>query len=122
MISYNKRGIDKDTYKLLTTVPKLKYKQVPTKIWETIKFEGLDVEKRAYHKKDWKYALLPIPKKDSNKLKLFDAYIIEKYNLFDILLKEKFNMKYIDLIDYDNGKIIIVYNLNIKKDIIEFLD
>jgi hypothetical protein len=77
-------------------------------IFEIIQVEGLDEEFDRYKKTDWLFLKLILPENVSNRIKKFDAEIINMLNEFDIILKERFSMKYIDLIDYDSGEINIV--------------
>jgi len=84
------------------------FKNVTQDIFETIDCEGLTEEYDSYNKSDWKYVEIDLTDQDINGLKKFDVDTINKFNQFDIQLKEKFSMKYVDLIDYDNGKVFIV--------------
>ncbi len=93
---------------LIEKVSSLKWTPIAKEVWETIEVEGLDEEKDAFHPRLWEMARLPISKPDSEKLMQFDEETVEKFNRFDIALKNKFKMRYIDLIDYEAGKIILV--------------
>jgi hypothetical protein len=93
---------------ILINIPNLKFKEITNEIWDAIKDEGLDKEKRAYRKINWEYTILPISKRDKDGLKNFRRTTIEKFNNFDINLKGLYYMNYIDLIDYDKGIVRIV--------------
>lgn len=81
---------------------------ISNSLFEIIQIEGIDEEFNVYKKNKWKYFQLKLPKNISTKLKQYDPTIINLFNKFDILLKNKYSMKYIDLIDYDKGTIIII--------------
>lgn len=93
-------------------IPQLTFEPVTDEIWESIQYEGLDEEADnfdgIYDRENWFYAELPLDEEDSNGLMSQNEEFLERFNQFDILLKNTYNMKYIDLINYENGKINIV--------------
>lgn len=93
---------------IVSLVPKLKYRPISNVVWETIGAEGLDEEQNSFKKSDWLMADLPISSNDSKALAQFDEEAVEAFNRFDIELKKTYGLRYIDLIDYDTGKIVIV--------------
>ena len=78
-------------------------------IWDSIQNDGWDEELDDFEKSNYSYIILNIPEADSQGLKKFENEIVEKYNSFDIDLKDKYGtQKYLDFIDYDDGKIFII--------------
>jgi len=62
--------------------------------------------KTGYKKEDYEFIELDISEIDEFGLATKDESTIEKYNDFDIELKEKiYDDGYLDLIDYDEGKV-----------------
>ncbi len=96
----------KESY--ISQIPKLTFKPVSDSVWETIQDEGLDEEQNKPNRQSWEMAELKVSTNDQKMLKGFDDDTLEKFNDFDIKLKDKYKLKYIDLIDYDKGKITIV--------------
>lgn len=92
----------------LKAVEALNYTPLTKKIWATIRDEGLDEEFGLPKPNQWVYAVLPISDHDREGLMSFSDEALEKFNLFDIKLKDQFEMKFIDLIDYDSGLVVIV--------------
>lgn len=93
---------------LIESVPDLKFRALEPGVWDTIGYEGLDEEKGKMRKSQWRMADLKIPKADSQGLYDGDGDTIDRYALFDAMLKERYKMKYIDLINYDTGRVVIV--------------
>lgn len=61
-----------------------------------------------YNKSDWYFGRLKLTDEDKIGLQNFDLEILKKFNKFDIELKETFGLNFIDLIDYENGEVIVV--------------
>jgi hypothetical protein len=99
-----KRGLSNEVD---VDVSKLYFKPITDEIWEQLKIEGL-TEEFSNQKKDWRFAILPISKFDKEGLKKFDENIVNKFANWDYDIKEKYNMKYIDLINYKKGEIIVL--------------
>jgi hypothetical protein len=87
------------------------YQKCTNEIFDIIQTEGLDEEFNKFKKSDWTFITLQIPENISNKIKNFDNEILNLLNEFDMIIKNRFKMKYIDLIDYDLGKIRIIKQL-----------
>jgi hypothetical protein len=87
------------------------YQKCTNEIFDIIQAEGLDEEFNKFKKSDWTFITLQIPENISNKIKNFDHEILNMLNEFDMIIKNRFKMKYIDLIDYDLGKIRIIKQL-----------
>lgn len=87
------------------------YQKCTNEIFDIIQTEGLDEEFNKFKKSDWTFITLQIPENISNKIKNFDHEILNMLNEFDMIIKNRFKMKYIDLIDYDLGKIRIIKQL-----------
>lgn len=87
------------------------YQKCTNEIFDIIQTEGLDEEFNKFKKSDWTFFTLQIPENISNKIKNFDHEILNMLNEFDMIIKNRFKMKYIDLIDYDLGKIRIIKQL-----------
>jgi hypothetical protein len=83
------------------------YNPINKEIWEIIQVEGWDEELGILHPFQYEYTTLTIPEADVKGLKQFTNETLNKYNQFDITLKQTFP-NHIDLIDYDNGVIVIV--------------
>ena len=92
----------------LETIPHLEFKPVDSQTWSTIRNEGLDQEQGAPKRAQWMVATLPISKTDADGLRDFDAATVEKFNAFDIDLKDAYAGRIVDLVDYDNGIILLV--------------
>jgi hypothetical protein len=92
------------------------YQDLTDTIWEFVLDDGwvddasrLGHGEKGYKKDDYEYIELDIPEPDEFGLATMDEETIEKYNEFDIELKDKlYDKGYLDLIDYDEGKIYIV--------------
>lgn len=90
------------------------YKPISDDIWDIINdCEGFTEEvnnfEGDFNREHYSMTELEIPIEDKIGLQKFDNETIDKYNDFDIELKEKgYYPNYIDLIDYDKGKIVIV--------------
>lgn len=85
--------------------------RINNKIWSNIKEDGFDEEMDDNNKENYSYIVLNIPIEDQDGLKNYNNDIIDKWNEFDIMLKEKkklYDKGYLDMIDYDNGKIYII--------------
>ena len=91
----------------LAQVAKLQWQPVSRNVWATIQDEGLDEEQDAENPTDWVMAQLAITPEDAAALQAFDDDAIEEFNRFDIALKSRYP-GLVDLIDYDNGTVIIV--------------
>jgi len=92
----------------LSQIPKLHFKPVTPKIFRTIQYEGLDEETGEMLMSQWNYAELKISPEDQQGLKRLNPLYINKFNQFDIALKNKYKLHIVDLIDYDEGRIILV--------------
>lgn len=92
------------------------YQELTDDIWEALEWDGWidDASRLHYGKKgdkreDYEFIELDIPETDEFGLATKDDDAINKYNEFDIELKEKlYDKGYLDLINYDEGKVRIV--------------
>lgn len=92
----------------LAAVQQLKFSPVDTQTWSTIRAEGLHQEQGAPKRVQWAMAKLPISQADAEGLRRLDAAAVEKFNGFDIALKRAYGGRIVDLVDYDNGAVILV--------------
>lgn len=88
------------------------FRPVTRSIFDTIESEGLTEEYNSDNMSDWTFCELSLNEEDKNGLINFEPNIVQKFNEFDISLKKYFSMEYIDLIDYDHGKVYIVKSKN----------
>lgn len=102
----------------LSQIPKLTWKPVNRRIWNTIQDEGLDEEQERHKHTDWVMASLTISEKDSQALKAFDDNAIEDFNRFDIHLKSRYP-GLTDLIDYGKGTVTIVKSVKGQQGVAE---
>jgi len=92
------------------------YQELTNDVWDSLQWDGwIDDASRLHHGKrgekreDYEFIELDIPEADEFGLATNDEEIIEKYNEFDIELKDKlYDKGYLDIIDYDEGKVRIV--------------
>ena len=92
------------------------FQELNDDIWESLEYDGwvddgsrLGYGERGYDKSEYEYIEIDIPEEDEFGLVTGDENTIEKYNDFDIELKEKlYDKGYLDIIDYDEGKLFIV--------------
>lgn len=85
------------------------YHAVTDEIWDTLEVEGFPEEVGNAKRACYEFLELTIPPRDRASLMKLDGETVEKYNKFDARLKDIFGVtKYIDLVDYDNGRIKVV--------------
>lgn len=83
------------------------WKPITKSTINTLRDEGWMEEYNIFFK-DVEQLQLELSKEDSLGLQMFDEDTVEKYNRFDIVIKERYKPEnIIDLIDYDNGTILI---------------
>ena len=99
----------------MNQIDDLIFEPVSENVWDTIEVEGLNDEHDAHDPSQWVMAELVLDPSDIKGLKSFNEDIINKFNQFDISLKEKYHLKLVDLINYEEGKIVIVKSNVIKE-------
>lgn len=110
-----KEGLKVNDY--IDQVYKNEYKSLTNELFNYIAEEGwlYELEEfydREFDKNDFSYTKLNLTKEDKYGLINFDDDVIEKFNDFDSRLKsmDEYPFKIIDLIDYDNGIVYIIYH------------
>ena len=92
------------------------YQELTDDVWDALEWDGwIDDASRLHHGKkgedreDYEFIELDIPEADEFGLATKDEKVLDKYNDFDIELKDKlYDKGYLDLIDYEEGKVRIV--------------
>ena len=92
------------------------YQELNDDVWDALEWDGwvddasrLGHGEKGYKREDYEYIELEISEEDEFGLATGDEKTIDKYNDFDIELKEKiYDKGYLDLINYDEGKVFIV--------------
>lgn len=85
-----------------------KFIPLTDEVFESLEWDGWMDERNDNNRKHYRMLELSIPQKDELALIQLNDDVINKYNEFDIELKSKFGDSFIDLINYDEGKIFIV--------------
>ena len=85
-----------------------KFIPLSDEVFESLEWDGWMDEKNDNNRKHYRMLELSIPQQDSMDLIQLDDEIVNKYNEFDIELKSRLGDNFLDLINYDEGKIFIV--------------
>ena len=92
----------------LTDIPKLSYKPASSETWQAIQHAKLDKSFGVPSRDSWQEADLPIGQVEKSMLKCADTDIIERFGYISNLISSKYPKQYADIVDYRNGKVVIV--------------
>jgi len=98
---------------LIDEILKSEFLPITDELWESINMDGYSEEVNDYEgdfdRNNYTYMEIELSDKDRIGLINMDEDVLERYNDFDVYFKaEGYYPEYIDLIDYDEGKIYII--------------
>ena len=98
---------DEDIRAKLGVIPALAFGRLDDGLWELLREDGPPEDSGVQGREQWRWAELPLSHADRQGLRAGAAETVERYNNLNLAIKATYGRRYVDMVDYQAGAVVI---------------